>query len=109
MENMLKLFDRIINRELLVRRINIVASNVVKPESVVNKHVFQQFDLFSNNEEQEALKRKELEDEKEEKKVQEVLLNIKSRFGKNAILKGMNLEEGGTTIERNGQVGGHKG
>ena len=80
-----------------------------EPESVVNKHVFQQFDLFSNNEEQEALKRKELEDEKEEKKVQEVLLNIKSRFGKNAILKGMNLEEGGTTIERNGQVGGHKG
>ena len=65
--------------------------------------------MFSNNEEQERLKRKELEDEKEEKKVQEVLLNIKNRFGKNAILKGMNLEEGGTTIERNGQVGGHKG
>ena len=65
--------------------------------------------MFSNNEEQERLKRKELEDEKEEKKVQEVLLNIKNRFGKNAILKGMNLEEGGTPIERNGQVGGHKG
>ena len=65
--------------------------------------------MFSNNDEQEELKRKELEYEKDEKKVQEVLLNIKSRFGKNAILKGMNLEEGGTTIERNGQVGGHKG
>ena len=47
--------------------------------------------------------------QKEEKKVQEVLLSIKNRFGKNAILKGMNLEEGGTTIERNGQIGGHKG
>ena len=65
--------------------------------------------MFSNNEELENKKRKELEDEKEEKKVQEVLLNIKTRFGKNAILKGMNLEEGATTIERNGQVGGHKG
>jgi DNA polymerase V len=109
MEYMLKLFDRVINKSLLIRRVNIVANNVVKPESVKNKPIVQQFDLFSNNEEQEELKRKELEDEKEEKKVQEVLLNIKSRFGKNAILKGMNLEEGGTTIERNGQVGGHKG
>ena len=109
MEYMLKLFDRVINKNLLVRRVNIVASNVVKPELVRNKPVIQQFDLFSNNEEQEELKRKELEYEKEEKKVQEVLLSIKSRFGKNAILKGMNLEEGGTTIERNGQVGGHKG
>ena len=109
MEYMLKLFDRVINKDLLIRRVNIVANNVVKPESVKNKPIVQQFDLFSNNEEQEKLKRKELEDEKEEKKVQEVLLNIKSRFGKNAILKGMNLEEGGTTIERNGQVGGHKG
>ena len=109
MENMLNLFDRVINKDLLVRRINMVASNVVKPESVEHKPVIQQFDLFSNNEEQEEIKRKELEDEQEEKRVQEVLLNIKSRFGKNAILKGMNLEEGGTTIERNGQVGGHKG
>ena len=109
MEYMLKLFDRVINKNLLVRRVNIVASNVVKPELVRNKPVIQQFDLFSNNEEQEELKRKELEYEKEEKKVQEVLLSIKSRFGKNAILKGMNLEEGGTTIERNEQVGGHKG
>ena len=105
----IKLYERIINKNLLVRRVNLVACNVVKPDSVVNKPIVQQFDLFSNNEEQEELKRKELEDEKSERKVQEVLLSIKSRYGKNAILKGMNLEEGGTTIERNGQVGGHKG
>ena len=86
-----------------------MACNVVPPESVKDKKIVQQFDLFSNNEEQEKLKIKELEDEQEEKKVQEVLLSIKNRFGKNAILKGMNLEEGGTTIERNGQIGGHKG
>ena len=109
MENMIKLFDRIINKDLLIRRVNIVASNVVKSELVKNKPIVQQFDLFSNNEELEHQKRKELEAEKEEKKVQEVLLDIKTRFGKNAILKGMNLEEGATTIERNGQVGGHKG
>lgn len=105
----IKLYERIINKNLLVRRVNLVACNVVKPDSVVNKPIVQQFDLFSNNEEQEELKRKELEDEKSERKVQEVLLSIKSRYGKNAILKGMNLEDGGTTIERNGQVGGHKG
>lgn len=109
MDNMMKLFEKIINKELLIRRVNVVACNVVPPESVKDKKIVQQFDLFSNNEEQEKLKIKELEDEKEEKKVQEVLLSIKSRFGKNAILKGMNLEEGGTTIERNGQIGGHKG
>ena len=105
----IKLYERIINKNLLVRRVNLVACNVVKPDSVVNKPIVQQFDLFSNNEEQEELKLKELEHEKSERKVQEVLLSIKSRYGKNAILKGMNLEEGGTTIERNGQVGGHKG
>ena len=80
----------------------------MKPESIKNKPIVQQFDLFSNNEEQEELKRKELEDEKEERKVQEVLLNIKSRFGNNAIIKGMNLEDGGTTIDRNKQIGGHR-
>lgn len=109
MDNMMKLFEKIINKDLLIRRVNVVACNVVPPESVKDKKIVQQFDLFSNNEEQEKLKIKELEDEKEEKKVQEVLLSIKNRFGKNAILKGMNLEEGGTTIERNGQIGGHKG
>ena len=109
MDNMMKLFEKIINKELLIRRVNVVACNVVPPESVKDKKIVQQFDLFSNNEEQEKLKIKELEDEQEEKKVQEVLLSIKNRFGKNAILKGMNLEEGGTTIERNGQIGGHKG
>ena len=109
MDNMMKLFEKIINKELLIRRVNVVACNVVPPESVKDKKIVQQFDLFSNNEEQEKLKIKELEDEKEEKKVQEVLLSIKNRFGKNAILKGMNLEEGGTTIERNSQIGGHKG
>ncbi|MBO5348557.1 MAG: DNA methylase [Clostridia bacterium] len=109
MDNMMKLFEKIINKDLLIRRVNVVACNVVPPEGVKDKKIVQQFDLFSNNEEQEKLKIKELEDEKEEKKVQEVLLSIKNRFGKNAILKGMNLEEGGTTIERNGQIGGHKG
>ena len=109
MDNMIKLFEKIINKDLLIRRVNIVACNVVPPDNVKDKKIYQQFDLFSNNEEQEKIKIKELEDEKEERKIQEVLLNIKSRFGKNAILKGMNLEEGGTTIERNGQIGGHKG
>ena len=67
MENMLKLFDRIINKDLLIRRVNIVSCNVVKPENFKNKPIIQQFDLFSNYEEKEELKRRELEDEKEER------------------------------------------
>lgn len=109
MKAVMELFDRIINPRLLTRRINITVCNLVNEDSVVNKKVIKQFDLFSNNIVEEEKKKKELDDEKSEKEIQKAIISIKRKYGKNAILKGMNLEEGATTIERNGQVGGHKG
>ena len=88
----------------MVRRINISANNVVN-ESSVKEDNFEQVDLFTNYEE---LKKKR-EKEHAEKEIQKAMLDIKRKYGKNAILKGMNFEEGGTTIERNGQIGGHRG
>lgn len=101
-----ELFDRIANPILLSRRINICAANVVNEEEA-KKESYEQIDLFSYVEEKEDSQKRE-EDLKREKKMQEAMLEIKNKYGKNAILKGMNLQKGGMTIERNKQVGGHK-
>ena len=108
-EKTLELFERIIDQDLMVRRINLTACNVVNREKASTEVHYQQFDLFSSFDEQEQKKKHDTIDEQEENKLQKTLLDIKEKYGKNAILKGMNLEEGGTAIERNGQVGGHKG
>ena len=109
MNEVLKLYDRITNPIFLVRRINLVASNVVSEDKVENKPQRQQLDLFTNYQEQDELNKKQIEREKEDAKIQKTILELKRRYGKNAILKGMNLEEGATAIERNREVGGHKG
>ena len=106
MDAVLKLYDKITNPILLTRRINIAVCNLVNENNT--KNVYKQFDIFSNIEEEMLKKEKELEDEKKERNVQRVIIDIKNKYGKNAILKGMNLEDGATTIERNRQVGGHK-
>jgi len=102
------LFDRIVNKKLLVRRITISANNI-QSEEILNYHEeYEQLSLFSENEikkEKEELRKKEIE---REKKLQETVINIKNKFGKNSILKGMNYQEGATTKERNKQIGGHK-
>ena len=108
MEKMLELYERIVNKDLLVRRINVVANNVIDEKKANDTPKFEQFDLFTNYQEQDEKRKKQKQEEQEENKLQNVLLTIKSKYGKNAILKGMNLEEGGTTIDRNGQIGGHK-
>ncbi len=104
MDAVIKLYERIINKKLLIRRINITANNVVDESFLEDEQFYEQVDLFTNYEELN----KEKEKEKREKDIQNVMINIKRKYGKNAILKGMNFEEGGTTIERNGQIGGHK-
>ena len=108
-EKMVELYERIVNKDLLIRRINIVANNVIDKDKVKDKPQYQQFDLFTNYQELDEKNKMQKKEEEEENKLQNVLLSIKSKYGKNAILKGMNLEEGGTTIDRNGQIGGHKG
>ena len=108
MEHMLILFDRIINKKLLVRRINMVASNLINEEIAQDKPLYQQFDLFTNQTEVDQKREQQKKQEQDEKRLQHILIDIKNKYGKNAILKGINLEEGGTTIERNCQIGGHK-
>ena len=108
MEAVEELYDRIINWDLLVRRINVVATNVISENTIPEKTAFEQMDLFTDY---EALEREHQQEEKErekERRIQHAVLDIQKKFGKNAILKGMNFEEGAMTRERNGQIGGHK-
>ena len=100
----MELFDRIVDGDLLVRRINLVANHVLPENAVQQELAFDQLDLFSDvadKEAEEALLARE-------KRRQQALLTIRKKYGKNAILKGMNYEEGATTRERNAQIGGHK-
>jgi DNA polymerase V len=103
-----ELYDSIVNPDLLVRRLNITAANVVSEEMVKNKKVPEQLDIFTDY---EALNRQREEERKaleKERRMQEAQLKIKQRYGKNAILRGLNFDEGATAIERNEQIGGHK-
>ncbi len=106
MEKVLSLYDRIVDPELQVRRMSITANHVI-PEGEVQEEVMQ-YSLFDDVEAQEQKRKQEQESLKKEHQLQEAILSIKDRYGKNAILKGMNFREGATTIERNEQVGGHK-
>ena len=108
-EYAVKLYERITNPNLLVKRINITANNVITMEKAKNSHTYKQIDIFTNYEELVKEKEEVEKTENDENVLQHVLLDIKNKYGKNAILKGMNLEEGGTTIERNEQIGGHRG
>lgn len=103
-----ELYDRIVDKNLLIRRMNITAAGVVPAEQAEKKESYVQMDLFTDYAELDQKKKKEEAFLEKEKKMQKAVLDIKKKFGKNAILKGMNLEEGGTTIDRNGQIGGHK-
>ncbi len=107
----LKLFDRIINPKLLVRRVTVTACGVIAEERAkeLNKTVSgEQLDLFTDY---EALEREQEAENialKKERARQEAIIGLRNQYGKNVILKGMNYEEGATTKERNDQVGGHK-
>ena len=105
----MKLYDKIVNRHLLIKRINLTACDVVNENCQDNVVITKQLDLFSNTSVTNKEKEQELHNEVEERKIQRTLLDIKNKYGKNAILKGMNLEEGSTQKDRNEQVGGHRG
>lgn len=103
------LFYRIVNKELLVRRINISMNRIISEDKVkANKTAPVQLDLFTDYEEQEKLDQQKKQELDKERRMQEALLVIKQRFGKNSILKGTSYEEGATAKERNNQIGGHK-
>ena len=108
MEAIEELYERIINKNLLVRRINVVANNVVNEAEAKETTQTEQISLFVDYEKQKKEKAIEENKRKQENNLQHAILDIKKKYGKNAILKGMNLEKDGTTIERNAQIGGHK-
>lgn len=107
-EAMLGLFDRIVDKKLLVRRVTISANRVVSESSVSISAPMEQMDLFTDYEELERKKKAEQAALEREKKAQKAIIELRKKFGKNAVLKGMNLQEGATTKDRNEQVGGHK-
>lgn len=105
---MTQLYDQIVDPDLLIRKISISANRVVDEKNAGNDPVYQQLDLFTDYlaEKEEKKQKEEMLDK--ERKMQKVMLDIKKKYGKNAILKGMNLQEGATAKERNEQIGGHK-
>lgn len=98
---MLRLFDRIVNPNLLVRRLNITANHVI-PEECAPSQQGQQLSLFDREDRQKQAHRSR------ERKQQQAILSIQKKYGKNALLKGMNLQDGATGRDRNNQIGGHK-
>ena len=107
-EAVLKLYDEIMDTNLLVRRLSLTANHVVPDGSESTQKKPQQLDLFTDYEELEKKEKEENAALEKEKKMQQAMLQIKKKFGKNAILKGMNLLDGATARERNEQIGGHK-
>ena len=106
-EATMALFDRIFDKTLLARRINLVACNVIKESDVPESESYEQLSLFDTEEtiQDRADDEKALE---KERALQEAMLTIKHKFGKSAVLKGTNFTEGATAKDRNRQIGGHK-
>lgn len=105
---MCDIFDSVVDPVLTIRRINVTACNVIPQSQAKNIETTEQLNLFVDYEkvdQQKAALEKQMQ---KEQSVQETLLQIKQKYGKNAVLKGMNLEEGATTKQRNEQIGGHK-
>lgn len=107
MAAVLDVYDRVVHKDLLIRRVNVTACNLVS-ETEIPEDKPEQLDMFTDYEALEREKKIRQLAEEKERRLQNVTLAIQDRYGKNAMLKGMNLMEGGTTIARNGQIGGHK-
>ena len=107
MAAVLDVYDRVVHKDLLIRRVNVTACNLVS-ETEIPEDKPEQLDMFTDYEALEQEKKARQLAEEKERRLQNVTLAIQDKFGKNAMLKGMNLMEGGTTIARNGQIGGHK-
>ncbi len=107
MESFVNLFDKISNPILLIRKLNLTVSKLICEDKVQTNKKVEQINLFTDYKKKEIEEAKQKDDENKEKEIQKVILQIKNKYGKNAILKGMNLTEGATAIERNKQIGGH--
>ena len=106
-EAVMELYDRIVDKDLLIRRMYVVANHIVDRNHTPNEKPMQ-LDLFTDYEAESRKQAEEDEVLKKERSVQEAILSIHKKFGKNALVRGMNMEEGATTISRNDTIGGHK-
>ena len=104
----IELYDRIVDKNLLIRRINITANRLVDESIAKKEEKYEQLDLFTDYKAKEQEQAEEDAVLERERRMQQTMLTIKKKFGKNAILKGMNLQEGATAKDRNEQIGGHK-
>ena len=104
----MELFERIIDKRLTSRRINVVACRVIPETEIAAENEVEQLDFFTDFEEKQVQRDKEEKALEREKNMQKAIIELKSKYGKNAVLRGMNLEEGATTISRNKQIGGHR-
>ena len=107
MNAVLDVYDRVVHKDLLIRRVNVTVCNLIS-ETEIPEEKPEQLDMFTDYAALEREKKARQLTEEKERRLQNVTLAIQDRYGKNAMLKGMNLMEGGTTIARNGQIGGHK-
>ncbi len=108
MEAASELFDRIVDKNLLIRRLNITVNHVISEADVKKEAQYEQIDLFTDYDALETRREREQAELDRERKMQKAMLAIRKKYGKNAILKGMNFEEGATARDRNMQIGGHK-
>lgn len=106
-EKILEIYDNVVNPNLFIRRLNISVNHVILEERVKKKLPIE-LNLFTDYEEQINKQKQKEAEESKERKLQETLLNIKKKYGKNSILKGISYAEGATSKERNNQIGGHK-
>lgn len=108
MDAVTELYEQIVDKNLLVRRVYVTANHVMEEGIAAKSDTYEQLNLFTDYEAMQKQKEKEAAESERERKMQKAMLDIKKKFGKNAILKGMNLEEGAMTAERNRQIGGHR-
>ena len=104
----MELFDRIMDKRLTSRRINVVACQVIPETEVIAGNEAEQLDFFTDFEEKQVQQEKEEQALQREKNMQKAIIGLKNKYGKNAVLRGMNLEDGATTVSRNKQIGGHR-
>lgn len=108
MDAVMELFDKIVDPDLLIRRVNITANRVVAECDLTQEAALEQLDLFTDFDAEQKQKEEENAALEREKRRQQAVISIRKKYGKNAILKGMNFEDGATTIDQNNQIGGHK-
>lgn len=108
MEKAMELYDKIVDSKLLVRRVNISANHIIPEKDIKVPESFEQLDLFTDYDQLKKAAAKKENELKKERAIQETTIKLRNQFGKNAILKGMNLQKGATTKDRNQQIGGHK-